>query len=89
VLTDSIANYLHGVDEPEVRSRTGLVHSKSALDIQNKGGQTNQARKNIKTNTKQLKGEINSIEQQIAELQDTILGTSFAGVDHGNENEMT
>lgn len=63
MLTDSIANYLHGVDEPEVRSRTGLVHSKSALDIQNKGGQANQARKNIKTNTKQLKGEINSIEQ--------------------------
>ena len=58
VLTDSIANYLHGVEESEIRSRTGLLHSKSALDIQGK----NVARKNIKTNTKQLKGEINSIE---------------------------
>ena len=30
-------------------------------------------------NTKQIKGEINSIEMQIAELQESILGASFAG----------
>jgi hypothetical protein len=76
------------VEEPEVRSRTGLIHSKSALEIQGKNGQTNQARKNIKTNTKQLKGEINSIEMQIAELQETILGASFVAVEQSVENDI-
>lgn len=36
----------------------------------------NQARKNIKENTKNLKGEINGLDEEIAQLQDHLLGGS-------------
>lgn len=47
------------------------------LDVQNTARFKNHARKNIKANTKNLKGEILSVDEEIALLQDHLLGNSM------------
>lgn len=54
-------------------SARGLLRSQSQLDIQQTAKFKNQARKNIKENTKHLKGEICDLDDEIAQLQDHLL----------------
>ena len=79
-LTDSFVNYLQ---EPS-HTRDRLQHSRStdivsrdhsAAKLSQTASQPklkNQPRMNIKSNTRLLKHEIHSIDEEIAELQDTI-----------------
>ncbi len=77
-LTDSFVHYLNVIDDQEQpRSKSSLLHSRSSqLDLVQQTWK-NKSRINIKSNTRNLKNEIHSIDEEIAELQDTIQGQSM------------